>query len=156
MALINEFEPGFVVNGALPSIVPFRQADSQTFTQGQIVKTVNASGAVTEGATADEDVLGVSADDADNGTADTKVGIWVLDSNTIFKATATTPTNVTLARIFDLVDFEVVAGVHTVNEDLSDDDIFYIVDVTAVGGRLFVKAGVNGVQWAPTGAITFS
>ena len=154
MSLITEFEPGFTANGALPAIVAFRQADTQTFTQGQALITVDASGAVTEAGGGAADVLGISADNADNGTADTKVGVWVLDNNTIFKAAPTLASTVAVADIFNLIDLDTTGGLHTADRAATTDEVFYVVDISAVGGRLFVKAG-HGSSWSNNGALVF-
>jgi hypothetical protein len=143
MALANEFNPLYTLNGCSPARLRATEeaGGPQTYTPGNCV-VINDAKFLQESASAADAVTGVACNSALG--AEGEVIFWVLDQNTVFEAPPTTPGNVTdNTYLYTFCDLTVAAGLHSIDENASTDDLFYIVgiDLTANVVRMHAVGG---------------
>jgi len=123
--IILEFQFVRRMGGGASPTQEFEEAATQTYTAGQCVQ-LSTDGLIEEATSGGAAVIGVAmraATGVTNATAEIILGL----QDVIFLASTSTPGNVAQSLVGDLVDLEIVAGVHLVNEDASADDVFRIV-----------------------------
>ena len=162
MSLITEFRPLYTILGGSYAIMDFpieggsttSGSGGQDFTPGQVV-VLNADARVQEAKDGAATVLGIAADAARiDGTSlvqDVATSVLLFDRNTVFEAVPTTPANVVSRLNVDggnsdvwanTMDFnrtaDTFAGVHTVDENASADDLFSCIDIDLTTNRVRV------------------
>jgi hypothetical protein len=168
MSQLTEFNLLRTIDGGNPKVimVPIEGGGpvlaGQEFTPGQVV-VLNDALRVQEAKDGENAVLGVALSDARvDGTSlaeDTQVSVLLFDDNSIFQGVVTTAGNVTTRLLagnavsvfgggttypVDLDVGAVTAGVHTIDENASADDLFIPIDIDlVVPVKLHILGGVD-------------
>lgn len=142
---IREFTFVRRMGGGGAPVQDFQEAASQTFEAGQWVQ-LSTDGLIEEATDGGAGVLGIAMKDA-TGVTNAVCSVILGLPDVIFLGTATTAANVAQSLVGDIVDLDVTAGVHTIDENDSTDDLFRVVglptgatDSTHVNyGQLYIQ-----------------